>query len=54
MVLVNGDIEFNDIVGINWMMSYDWFSVCVVYFVVNIIIVIENDIDVGVVFNGFE
>ena len=54
VVSVNGDTELNDIAGINWTMSYDWFSARAAYFVADTTIDIENDTDAGVALNGLE
>eukprot|EP00487_Bulimina_marginata_P000666 TRINITY_DN1131_c0_g1_i3.p1 TRINITY_DN1131_c0_g1~~TRINITY_DN1131_c0_g1_i3.p1 ORF type:complete len:227 (-),score=94.09 TRINITY_DN1131_c0_g1_i3:2-616(-) len=48
VVSVNGDTELNDIAGINWTLSYDWFSARAAYFVADTSIAIENDTDTGI------
>ena len=54
VVSVNGDTELNDIAGINWTLSYDWFSARAAYFVADTSIAIENDTPTGVALNELE
>ncbi|MGB1290725.1 MAG: porin [Pseudoalteromonas sp.] len=54
VVSVNGDTELNDIAGINWTLSYDWFSARAAYFVADTSIAIENDTDTGIALNNLE
>ncbi|WP_372858858.1 porin [Pseudoalteromonas sp.] len=54
VVSVNGDTELNDIAGLNWTLSYDWFSARAAYFVAETSIEIENDTDEGMALNGLE
>lgn len=54
VVSVNGDTELNDIAGLNWSLSYDWFSARVAYFIAETTIEIENDTDAGIALNGLE
>ena len=54
VVSVNGDTELNDIAGLNWTLSYDWFSARAAYFVAETSIEIENDTAEGMALNGLE
>lgn len=54
VVSVNGDTELNDIAGINWTLTYDWFSARAAYFVADTSIAIENDTPTGVALNDLE
>ena len=54
VVSVNGDTELNDIAGLNWTLSYDWFSARAAYFVAETSIEIENDTTEGMALNGLE
>ncbi|WP_213608743.1 porin [Pseudoalteromonas sp.] len=54
VVSVNGDTELNDIAGLNWTLSYDWFSARAAYFIAETTIDIENDTAEGMALNGLE
>lgn len=54
IVSVNGDTELNDIAGLNWTLSYDWFSARAAYFIAETTIDIGNDTAEGMALNGLE
>ncbi|MDN3378109.1 MULTISPECIES: porin [unclassified Pseudoalteromonas] len=54
VVSVNGDTELNDIAGVNWTLSYDWFSARAAYFIADTSIAIENDNATAVALNELE
>ena len=54
VVSVNGDTELNDIAGLNWTLSYDWFSARAAYFIADTSIAIKNDTVEGMALNGLE
>jgi len=54
VVSVNGDTELNNMAGVNWSLSYDWFSARAAYFVADTSIDIADDTTDGMVINGFE
>mgnify|MGYP000282618041 FL=1 len=54
VVSVNGDTELNNMAGVNWSLSYDWFSARAAYFIADTSIGIENDTAEGMALNGLE
>lgn len=54
VVSVNGDTELNDIAGLNWTLSYDWFSARAAYFIAETTIDIGDDTTEGMALNGLE
>ncbi|MBH0004364.1 porin [Pseudoalteromonas sp. SWYJZ12] len=54
VVSVNGDTELNNIAGLNWTLTYDWFSARAAYFIADTTIDIENDTDAGIALNSLE